>query len=155
MSSHHPINDLDDDMPFAEAARKMIWTRFETMWRYREATIAGDVDALHDMRVGSRRLRAALDMAEPAFSGKDYKTFGRLTKRLTEQLGAVRDGDVLVETLRALGAETGPDGQAASATMERLVSSSRDADRERLIAFFDKLDTAGYARLAERLWNTH
>jgi CHAD domain-containing protein len=152
MSTHHAVEGLSADMPFAEAARKMVWTRFETMWRCRDGTVAGDVEALHDMRVGSRRLRAALDMAAPAFSGKEYKTFGRLTQRLTEQLGAVRDGDVLLQTLDALGAESGIDGRVATDVMRRLVSASHDLDRVRLIAFFDKLEAAGYERLAKRLW---
>jgi CHAD domain-containing protein len=152
MNAHHAIAGLTPDMPFGEAVRLMVWTRFEAMWKHRDGTIAGDVEALHDMRVGSRRLRAALDMAATVVTGRDYDAFRRRTERLTEALGAVRDHDVLLQTFEDLGAAAGPDGAAAAGGVARLVAAERLIDRRRLLDFFDRLDARGYARTAERLW---
>ena len=44
------------------------------MWKHRDGTLAGDEEALHDMRVGSRRLRAALDVFAAAFHGDEFRT---------------------------------------------------------------------------------
>jgi CHAD domain-containing protein len=151
---HHAIEDLGPDVPFEKAVRLMVWTRFEAMWKHREGTIAGDVEALHDMRVGSRRLRAAVDMAAPICAGKEYTTFRRQTRDLTTALGDVRDRDVLLQTFEALGTATGPEGASAAAALTRLVSAERVVYRERLLAFLDDLESAGYARSAARLWRT-
>ena len=60
-----------------------------------------DIEGVHDVRVASRRLRAAMDIAAPAFPGKWYKPLHRTAKEITGALGEVRDRDVLLEALRA------------------------------------------------------
>src|SRR5947209_8045781 len=139
-------------MLFGSAARLMVWTRFKEMWRHRDDTIGGDVEALHDMRVGSRRLRAALEMAAPAFAGKEHRRFGQLTERLTERLGAVRDHDVLLHTLEEVGAQTGEEGALAAGELRRLIAAERLVERQRLLAFFEELGDRDYAEMAARLW---
>ncbi len=45
-----------------ECARRIITTRFQEMMSFKEGAIDGlDIEFVHDMRVSSRRLRAAMD----------------------------------------------------------------------------------------------
>ena len=60
-----------------------------------------DIEGVHDVRVASRRLRAAMDVAAPVFPQRWYKALHRTAKEITGALGEVRDRDVLLEALRA------------------------------------------------------
>jgi len=56
-----------------------------------------DIEQLHDMRVATRRLRAALRLFSPFFSKKVLKRVQRRVKTLGQTLGRVRDLDVFME----------------------------------------------------------
>src|ERR1700678_3466026 len=58
-----------------------------------------DEAAVHHARVSTRRLKAALELMEPALSGKCRKPFAAVTKKLRRQLGPLRDLDVMIERL--------------------------------------------------------
>ena len=141
----------DPDGSFGAAGRLIIATRFEDMWRHHSGTLEGDADALHDMRVGSRRLRAALDVFAPAFHGGEYRRLHHATKRLTDELGAVRDHDVMLGRLRRYrkaaprGERAGIEDLSAALTVERTVA------RLGLVQFFARLDDDGYAARMRRL----
>ncbi len=152
MNKHHAIEHLTPTMTFGAATGLMVWTRFREMWKHRAGTVEGDVEALHDMRVGSRRLRAALDMAALAHDDQERQAFRRLTARLTAELGAVRDTDVLLDSLRGLGQETGDQARLVVAALSRLEEARRTINRAALLAFFTHLDDQGYAAMAARLW---
>ena len=152
MNNHHAIERLTPTMPFGVATSLMVWTRFREMWKHRPGTVEGDVEALHDMRVGSRRLRAALDMAALTHDDQERQAFRRLTARLTAELGAVRDADVLLGTLSSLGQETGDEARLAVAALSRLEEARRTINRAALLAFFAHLDDEDYAAMAARLW---
>ena len=59
-----------------------------------------DIERVHDMRVATRRLRAALEVFEPCFPRKRFKATLREVKALADALGERRDRDV---TIAALG----------------------------------------------------
>jgi CHAD domain-containing protein len=60
----------------------------------REAT---DIEAVHQMRVWSRRTRAALSVFRGCFPNKGFAAFEREVKRVTRALGAARDLDVMID----------------------------------------------------------
>jgi CHAD domain-containing protein len=60
---------------------------------------AADIEAVHDMRVGSRRLRAAIGVFAAAFPDPQFSRFEREVKAVTDSLGAARDLDVMLEAL--------------------------------------------------------
>jgi len=58
-----------------------------------------DVDAVHDARVATRRLKAATDLLKPVISARHRKPFGKVTRQLRRRLGPLRDADVMLEHL--------------------------------------------------------
>lgn len=53
----------------------------------------GDVDAIHDLRVATRRMRATIALIAPLISGKGLRFIVRAIRKLTRALGAVRTID--------------------------------------------------------------
>ena len=99
-ATHSP--DASEDGNFRETMRALIAERWNAVLGAIPIALAGtDIEGVHDVRVASRRLRAAMDVAAPAFPGKWYKPLHRTAKEITGALGDVRDRDVLLEALHA------------------------------------------------------
>src|SRR5438477_5547232 len=62
----------------------------------------GEPDAIHDARVATRRMRAALRLVEPLISDEHRKPLARALRRLRRRLGAARDLDVMIDHLKSL-----------------------------------------------------
>lgn len=152
MAKEDEIAGLEPGQPFGQAGRTIIRNRFAAMWAYRDGTLAGDEDALHDMRVASRRLRAAFDVFAPAFRGGAYRRLHRITARLTDELGVVRDGDVMLLTLQKYRKGLSADERPGINDLIENLSAERAAARDGLRAFFDQIDGKGYAARMERLF---
>jgi CHAD domain-containing protein len=102
MAPARPIPDLSCDDSFRNAAGKTIWTRFEEMMSFREPALDGrDPEGVHDMRVGSRRLRAAVELYRDVFPQRRLRPMLIEVKRIADVLGGVRDLDVMLENLRS------------------------------------------------------
>jgi CHAD domain-containing protein len=61
-----------------------------------------DVDAIHDSRVSTRRLKAALDLLAPVLWKESSEPFANVLKKLRRRLGPLRDQDVMLEHLGEL-----------------------------------------------------
>ena len=61
-----------------------------------------DSECVHKARVASRRLRAGLQMFESCFPTGKYKKWCKEVRRTTKQLGAARDKDVAIMSVRQL-----------------------------------------------------
>ena len=86
------------DEPLAEAGRKILRFHFERMLANEKGTREGtDIEALHHMRVATRRQRAAFRIVSPCFKRKVAEGFRDEIRTLADRLGAVRDLDVLIE----------------------------------------------------------
>ena len=105
----------------------------------------GDVDALHRLRVASRRLRELLPLVR-----SDRDTGRKLRRRLrkaTRHLGAVRELDVLAGLIRELRGDPRY-GPSALKQVGASVAAERAAARKELTA---NLSTSKMARLTRRL----
>src|SRR5471030_1625929 len=67
------------------------------------ATCIGDAEALHQMRVALARLSAAISFFSPMVSDPQRTRIRHELKWLHADLGAVRDLDVAIERLEAVG----------------------------------------------------
>lgn len=90
-----------------------------------------DVEPVHDMRVATRRLRAALEVFEPCFPAKRWRKALKRVKRLADALGERRDLDVEIELLESLADEAAEaDREALASLIERLRAKQRQANDE-------------------------
>ncbi len=105
---HQTIGMLPDDA-MAEAGRKALYFHFERMLLFEPGSRQGeDIEAVHDMRVSTRRMRSALRLFAPFFKPKAIKPYSRELRTLAGLLGTVRDLDVLMAHARAFEAANPP-----------------------------------------------
>lgn len=71
-----------------------------------------DIEAIHQMRVWSRRSRAALEVFRPCFKSKAFDDLEQQVRRVTRALGAARDLDVMIATLQKRETALPPEQQA-------------------------------------------
>ena len=96
----------------------------------------GDVEAVHQMRVGVRRTRAATTLLRPVINGEVLRPIEETLRWLGTVLGDVRDLDVFgTQTLAAMGAaasrmhDTDPALAASIDELRELARSQADAAR--------------------------
>ena len=89
--SAHAITVMRNDL--APLVRRHVQTVLKHLPRARR----GDVGALHQARVASRRLREALPVMAAAAGGELHRGLARDVKRVTRALGAVREMDVALQ----------------------------------------------------------
>lgn len=93
----------------AEAARAGIAGRVFVVQEHKELVREQDPDGVHDMRVASRRLRAALSDFGGLLPKKPGKAFRVYVREITRLLGEPRELDVMLEMLaRRKKNSTGP-----------------------------------------------
>jgi CHAD domain-containing protein len=104
------------------------------------ATVREDEDpeGVHDMRVAIRRLRGTLEPAEPFYPPKAYKRALRRVKALARSLGAVRDADVHLISLRKRLNKAAPDEQAGIAGLIDNIVTDRLGSRADLDPVLDR-----------------
>jgi CHAD domain-containing protein len=91
------VPGLDCDEPFARAAARVIEVRADEVIEHSEGVLdLGQIEAVHDMRVATRRLRAAMEVFEPCLPPKRYRKTLKRVKRLADALGERRDRDVAI-----------------------------------------------------------
>jgi CHAD domain-containing protein len=94
---------LTPEAPLWAWAYEAMTRRAETMLAHADGVRAGeDIEAVHDMRVASRRLAAAMRVFRECFPGRRYEALLREARRVTRRLGEVRDLDVLIEYFEGL-----------------------------------------------------
>ncbi len=125
-----PIQDLSTDDTYAEAAAKIISVRSGELTEHARGVLdTGDIERVHDMRVATRRLRAALEVFEPCFPGKPYAQALREVKRLADSLGERRDRDVAIVAMYDFNDQmAAPDRRGVSSLIERLREEQAEAN---------------------------
>lgn len=143
---------LDGYTPLDALARHTIRRRLRDLRHAQRLTLeSGDPDAIHDMRVATRRIRSTLQ----AFEGADLysdKTLRSLRKRLgpvADALGVIRDLDIFLKRVREWA---GADTQRVDDTLalRDLLAERRLAAYEQLIARLNKRKHARLLRDLER-----
>jgi CHAD domain-containing protein len=113
MSDQTDEQPLGLQTPFHEAAAAAARKAMGEIARNWEGALSGqDVEAIHDLRVGTRRLRAALSVYEHAFAPREFRRVERAMSQLTDALGPARDTDVLIEHVESVVAALGDKDEA-------------------------------------------
>jgi CHAD domain-containing protein len=111
------------------------------------ARLGADPERLHDMRVASRRLRAAFSLFREYLPARG-ETLRRELTRLGRALGTVRDLDVRLGQLAAWREGALSDDATAFDAIRAVLEKERDAARVKLVRL---LDTPRHKTMAGRL----
>lgn len=109
MAKAQAIRGLAPDTRFRDAAAAAVSVRAQEVFAFGDAALdLSDIEGVHDMRVATRRLRAALEVFAPCFPPKRHASVLDDVKELADRLGERRDPDVAIEELEALAAKFPP-----------------------------------------------
>ena len=130
MARAREVPDFDCEETFSAAAERVVEVRAAEVFAHSEGVLdLEDIERLHDMRVATRRLRAALEVFDSCFPRKRHRRALKRVKELADALGERRDRDVAIEFLGGLEGET-PEADRAglAALIERLREEQREAN---------------------------
>jgi CHAD domain-containing protein len=129
---------LQPTQSLAEAGKKVFGYHFHNFLKYEDAVRADEnVEALHDMRVATRQMRAALRIFGQGFTPSALKFLKSGLKKTAQVLGAVRDLDVFIEKFTAYQREFSPDERLELAPLLEHCQLQRDRARTKLLAHLD------------------
>lgn len=142
---------IEPGATFTTAAVEAIRKQVDEMFKNLDGTLQGDVEALHDMRVASRRLRAAMSVFESAFAEKEFRPLEREASRVTDALGDVRDSDVQIEYMSGLrNKATIAEKVGLDALVDHL-NVERERHRKELIKEVERLSRSRFRDDFERM----
>ena len=132
MAKAKPVPDLTPETAYAEAAAKVVSVRAAELTEYAQGVLdTGDIERVHDMRVTTRRLRAALEIFEPCFPATPFRQALTEVKRLADALGERRDRDVAIAALHHFNDQmAAPDRRGVASLIERYRAEQEEANKE-------------------------
>ena len=143
----HEIEGISPDETLEVCARRIIVGYFHQMMSYKEGAKDGsDIEFVHEMRVTSRRLRAAMNNFADCFPEKSFKKHYKKIKLITQTMGAVRDSDVLIARFEN-DLSTLP--KMEQSNIRRLIEhlqQEREDARKPMLMLFAELDETDFER---------
>jgi CHAD domain-containing protein len=139
----------------SEAGRKVLRLHFARMLYHEPGTRLGeDIEALHDMRVATRRMRAAFEVFGDYFKKGATKTHLKRLRATGRALGPVRDLDVFLEKMHMHLKEKTEEEQAGLAPLEFSWQTERGVAREKMLAYLDSKAYVTFLKGFSRFVNT-
>jgi CHAD domain-containing protein len=135
----------DDGMD--EAGRKVLAFHYWRMLHHEPGTRTGeDIEALHDMRVATRRMRAAFRVFGDYYDARSVAPYLKGLRQTGRALGSVRDLDVFGQKIQAYR-ETLPLAQQGSLDdFLGILQTQREVARQQMIAYLDGERHARFVR---------
>jgi CHAD domain-containing protein/uncharacterized protein YjbK len=107
----HGVIVPTNEKALAEMGRRLMRRYFQKLLvRENEAREDKDSEAVHDMRVATRRLRAILPVLESVVSPKKVRLYRKGMQKIAQSLARVRDSDVFIQHVQGYCEEL-PDQQ--------------------------------------------
>jgi CHAD domain-containing protein len=156
MAEANEIDGLECSADALVWAAEVLRVRFEEIVSLRGAALdSDDAEAVHDMRVATRRLRSALRDFAPLWRKRPLKNVNQDLKKLADSLGAARDEDVAIAALAKLrkkstdkAVKTGI-GKLIDERREKRERAQADLTKTLAAAAIDDLQKRFYAALEE------
>lgn len=132
MARARDVPGFDCGEPFARAAVRLVEARAAEVFEQAEGVLdVNDIERVHDMRVATRRLRAAMEVCAVCFQPKRHRKALKRVKALADALGERRDRDVAIEFLQGFAAEAPEaDREAVDALVAELREEQARANEE-------------------------
>lgn len=129
----------DDSLSYI--TRKMLrrWFR-EMVAEEKDVREDKDIEAVHDMRVATRRMRALIPVLETVAPAKQIASFNQGLRKVARALGKVRDNDVFLEQIHNY-TESAEEKDRDLSPLVNAITRDRDKARKRLL---DELDSQRY-----------
>lgn len=144
MKIDRAMEDMGPFTPVTEAASSLTMTCLDEIMANMDGTIKGeDPECLHDMRVASRRLRAALRVFCQYYPKRSAEAEER-ARFVTSLLGQVRDLDVRIIHLDNIKPLLGPNGRRTADLLIFNTHMQWDHARERMIEGLSLLKGEGW-----------
>ena len=141
----NPGIEMDDSL--AEAARKTLHFHLQRMLLHEPGTRLGEsIEELHDMRVATRRMRAALRVFSSHISEEEMAPFAKGLRRTGRALGAVRDLDVFHEKMQTYLDTLPAERKTELDPLLAAWQAEHERARQELL---DYLDSTRYARFRD------
>ncbi len=142
------VKGIAPEKSLEECARRIITTRLHEMMSFKEGTIDGtDIEYVHDMRVASRRLRAAMRSFADCFTRKKkFRRHLKRVERITSRLGDVRDLDVLIDRFQKDLKTVPEDAQIGVHNLIRHLQKERKERRVPMFRMFEELDKSNFEK---------
>jgi CHAD domain-containing protein len=138
--------EVSSSMSVGEVAYAVMREQFSIFLRHEPGTRIGeDSEELHDMRVASRRLRAAMQIFKDALPVRSKRLCGEL-KWIAGVLGEVRDLDVQLGQFEAWISSAAPEDREPLGELRGVLEARRTKERK---AMLRALDSRRYARFVE------
>jgi triphosphatase len=135
---------IDPSMSLGEVAFAVLRTQFAEMRDHEPGTRLGeDPEELHDMRVPTRRMRAAMKVFEGALPERASWLREEL-RWVAQALGDVRDLDVQIERFQAWKREA---DEESSGSLDRILTITHQRREEARQDMLEVLDSVRYERL--------
>lgn len=145
MAKARKIPYLNPSQPLNICLQKILRTRFDEMISFERGTIEGtDIEALHDMRVASRRVQAVLKIFRGAFPKKKFKAEYAEIRSLISALGSVRDYDVFIEKLEKFKSLHPSGDKRALDLLIIRKKAEREVQRKILTQHINNMNKIGY-----------
>ena len=116
------------------------------MMSFKEGSIDGaDIEYVHDMRVSSRRLRAALRNFIDCFpQKKQFRKHLKRAENITATMGGVRDMDVLIDRFQKDSQTLSEEEQIGVGNLIEHLRQKREKARQPMLKLFEELNTNGF-----------
>jgi CHAD domain-containing protein len=138
---------LADSNP-ATAVGQTLRTAAEALAQNHAGAMAGQPEAVHQFRISTRKLRAALELFRPLFDERSFNLYRGELKVVGHTVGGARDSDVLAQTLSRAEVKIEPSMREALAPIHNALDRQRDEQRGKSSAL---LASKRYDLLIERL----
>ncbi len=148
MAKARNVKGIAPEKSLEECARRIITTRLHEMMSFKEGAIDGtDIEYVHDMRVASRRLRAAMRNFADCFTRKKkFRRHLKRVERITSRLGDVRDLDVLIDRFQKDLKTMPADAQSGVQNLVKHLQREREERRAPMFRMFEELDKRNFER---------
>jgi CHAD domain-containing protein len=131
------------------AVQKMLAYHFHDFLKQEmNVRLDNGIEALHDMRVATRRMRATIRIFEHGFSSHTLKFLKRDLKKTAQVLGLVRDLDVFIEKLTHYQCELSGSEREEIMPLLEYCQLQRGVARTKLLAHFDG---ENYAKFKQKM----
>lgn len=138
-----------------EAGRKVLRFHLQRMLNEEPGTRLGDdIEALHDMRVAVRRMRAALRVFGSFFEKETRKWIVSGLRQTGRALGTVRDLDVLITKARAYREALPRQGQHELDPLLAHWHEKREEARNEMLAYLDSREYSDFCAIVTTFCET-